>query len=160
MVLIIGRRPDGGFLRGDTDMLEQDNIVLPAQREIPLGAGSGEVSRRNVLGFLAGAGGLVAAKTAADDLLDLSPEAAYAAAAAADGELLVARAEDGLLLRISFHNLDVRAGLLGSNPRLVLHDATQPGFIVLGLGPQSLVITETERYEGGSRLVYSDVISL
>lgn len=117
-------------------VLKDEDIVLPGQRGRP-GQGP-DVSRRDVLGFLAGAGVLVAAKYAVGDLLAEPADAAYAAQVAADGELLVARAEDGLLLRISFHNLDVRTGLLGSNPRLVLHDAAQPGYIVLGLGPQSL----------------------
>lgn len=100
-----------------------------------------QVSRRTVLqwGGVATAG-LVVVGISTDEPTDEQQRALLLAAQGAPTVRMVARGDDGLLLALSFVNLGVLpARPLGPGPQLALIDPAAPGYVVLGLQPQSVV---------------------
>jgi hypothetical protein len=96
-------------------------------------------TRRHVLGLMA-AGGVVVAGLTSADAIPRPRSASLSGSVGGDPSvpLLVVRGADGLLVTLSFANLEVRSPLLGGGPKLALRDPAAPGYVVLGLRPQSL----------------------
>jgi hypothetical protein len=107
---------------------EQPPSGTPARREF---------SRRPVLALFAVGGGaaLLGAITDANPVAGLL--ASLLGTGAPAGSLLAVRSDDGLLVTLSFTNLDVRTSL-GQPPQLALHDATTDGLVTIGFTAQSV----------------------
>jgi hypothetical protein len=98
------------------------------------------ISRRKVLAWMAAGGGtaVVATQTGAVRLGPLGRTATTPPPPIAPpASILVARADDGLFLSLSFVNLDIQPRVR-QTPQLKLRDATQDGFIAVTLPPQSI----------------------
>lgn len=114
--------------------------------------GAREFPRRPLLTLLALGGGAVLGGAATEagpaglvsDLL----AALLGPADTPQSPLLVARPDDGLLVSLSFTNLDVHT--ISGQRRLVLRDPTTPGLVTIGLTAQS--VFEQSSFDNGSSL--------
>jgi len=99
------------------------------------------ISRRKVLGWMAAGGGAVVVGTRTG-VVPLGPLARTASPPpppiAPPASILVARADDGLFVSLSFVNLDIKPRI-GQPPQLGLRNAAQPGFIAVTLPSQSIL---------------------
>jgi hypothetical protein len=107
---------------------EQPPDATPVRREL---------GRRPVLALLAVGGGaaILGAVTEANPVAGLL--ASLLGVGAPPGSLLAVRPDDGLLVTLSFTNLDVRTSL-GQPPQLALHNAAVDGLVSIGFTAQSV----------------------
>lgn len=101
-----------------------------------------EFRRRPILTLLAVGGGAllleaVAEASPAGLIGDLLTSLLGPADAAPPTSLLAVRPDDGLLVSLSFTNLDVKTSL-GKPPQLALHDPAVDGLVSIGFTPQSI----------------------
>jgi hypothetical protein len=95
-----------------------------------------EFGRRPVLALFAVGGGAALLGAVTDNPV-AGLLASLLGTGAPAGSLLAVRPDDGLLVTLSFTNLDVRTSLT-QPPQLALHDATTDGLVTIGFTAQSI----------------------